>query len=71
MCKAVDMGVDADKFREVSFQRESFGPCHYFMSARFRVAKVVTHFLLRHYTRRTSMETSQERAQAAEAHSQQ
>ena len=71
MGQTVDMGMDGDKFPEVAFQREEFGLRHYIMSARFKVAKVVTDFLLRHCTRRVSAETSQDREPAAEVCSQQ
>ena len=71
MRQAVEMGVGGDKFREVALQREFFGLRHYFMSARFIVTKVMTYFLLRHYTSRVSTELSQERAPVAEVHPQQ
>ena len=69
MHQAVDMGVDGNEFREVTLQREFFGLRHYFMSARFIVANVVTYFLLRPYTRHVSAGISQERAPVAEEYS--
>ena len=71
MRQAVDMGVDGDEFREVALQREFFGLRHYFMSAGFIVANIVTYFLLRHYTKRVSAGISQARAPVAEKYSQQ
>ena len=71
MRQAVDMGVDGDEFREVALQREFFGLRHYFMSARFIVANIVTYFPLRPYTRHVNAGISQERAPVAEENSQQ
>ena len=54
MRQALGMGVDGDEFREVALQREFVDLRHYFMSARFIVANVMTYFLLCYYTSQVS-----------------